>query len=150
MKSHYYKYILKMLTLCTMVLLVSLGIEPGGIVFPSQNNNIILQSFCVLRTMWELEIFSSRPGRLCWPITSECHVDCPFPVMWLGNVWEPAPSPRPTAVWAWTAYLTPLPGLNPQIPLHCHMDLWSARWFSPIYTFINFDIFPYCNFKIGA
>ncbi len=25
-----------------------------------------------------------------------------------------------------------------------------ARWFSSIYTFINIDIFPFCNFKFGA
>jgi hypothetical protein len=41
---------------------VSPGIEPGGIVFPSQNNNIVLYSFGELQTMWELEIFSSAPG----------------------------------------------------------------------------------------
>ncbi len=38
---------------------VSLGIEAGGIVFPSENNNFILYSFSILQTMWELEIFSS-------------------------------------------------------------------------------------------
>jgi hypothetical protein len=25
-----------------------------------------------------------------------------------------------------------------------------APWFSFIYTIINFDIFPFCNFKTGA
>jgi hypothetical protein len=44
-------------------LIVSPGIEPGGIVFPSQNNNIVLHSFGVLQTMWELEIFSSGLDR---------------------------------------------------------------------------------------
>jgi hypothetical protein len=44
--------------------LVSPGIKPGGIIFPSQNNDIILYSFSVLQTMWELEIFSSTPGQL--------------------------------------------------------------------------------------
>ncbi len=43
---------------------VSPGIEPGGIVFPSQNNNIVLYLFGVLQAMWELEISSSAPGRL--------------------------------------------------------------------------------------
>jgi hypothetical protein len=38
---------------------VSPGIEPGGIVFPSQNKNIVFYLFDVLQTMWELEIFSS-------------------------------------------------------------------------------------------
>jgi hypothetical protein len=32
-----------------------------GIVFPSQNNNIILYLFGVLQTMWQLEIFNSAP-----------------------------------------------------------------------------------------
>ncbi len=32
---------------------VSLGIEPGGIVFHSQNNNIVLYFFGVLQAMWE-------------------------------------------------------------------------------------------------
>jgi hypothetical protein len=31
---------------------VSLGIEPGSIVFPSQNNNIVLWVFGVLQAMW--------------------------------------------------------------------------------------------------
>jgi hypothetical protein len=31
---------------------VSPGIEPGGIVFPSQNNNIALYLFGVLQAMW--------------------------------------------------------------------------------------------------
>ncbi len=60
---------------------VSPGIEPGGIVFPSQNNNIVLYSFGELQTMWELEIFSSAPGwfddplRVSgWPSTSS-HVN---------------------------------------------------------------------------
>jgi hypothetical protein len=43
---------------------VSQGIEPGGIFFPSQNNNIVVDLFGVLQTMWELEIFSSALGRL--------------------------------------------------------------------------------------
>jgi hypothetical protein len=44
---------------------VSPGIEPAGIVvFPSQNNNIVLYLFGVLQAMWELEIFSSALGRL--------------------------------------------------------------------------------------
>jgi hypothetical protein len=41
---------------------VSPEIEPGGIVFPSQNNKIVLYSFGILQTMWELEIFSSALG----------------------------------------------------------------------------------------
>jgi hypothetical protein len=44
--------------------IVSPGIKPGGIVFPDQNNNIILCLFGILQTMWELEIFSSAWGRL--------------------------------------------------------------------------------------
>jgi hypothetical protein len=43
---------------------VSPGIEPGGFVFPSQNNNIVLCLFGVLQAMWKLEIFSSARGRL--------------------------------------------------------------------------------------
>jgi hypothetical protein len=38
------------------------GIELGGIVFPSQNNNIVLYLFGVLQTMLELDIFSSAQG----------------------------------------------------------------------------------------
>jgi hypothetical protein len=37
--------------------IVSPGIEPGGIVFPSQNNNIVLYSFGILQAMWELGKF---------------------------------------------------------------------------------------------
>jgi hypothetical protein len=40
------------------------GIEPGGIVFPSQNNDIVPCLFGVLQAMWKLEIFSSALGRL--------------------------------------------------------------------------------------
>jgi hypothetical protein len=54
-----YAFILELSTVA-----VSPGIEPGGIVFPSQNNNIVLYLFGVLQTMWELEIFSSAPSRL--------------------------------------------------------------------------------------
>ncbi len=43
---------------------VSPGIEPSGVVFPSQNNNNILRSFSVLQPMWELEFFSSAQGQL--------------------------------------------------------------------------------------
>jgi hypothetical protein len=46
------------------IILVLPGIKPGGIVFPSQNNNIVLYSFGVLQTMGELEIFCIAPGRL--------------------------------------------------------------------------------------
>ncbi len=45
-------------------IIVSPGIEPSGIVFLSQNNNIVLRLFGILQTMWELEILSSAPG---WP-----------------------------------------------------------------------------------
>ncbi len=83
-----YAFILELSTVA-----VSPGIEPGGIVFPSQNNNIVLYLFGVLQTMWELEIFSSAPSRLWWPIAI-CRVDRLFPVTWLGNVWEPAPPPH--------------------------------------------------------
>jgi hypothetical protein len=40
------------------------GIEPCGVVFPSQNNNIVLYLFGVLQAMWKLDIFSSAPGQL--------------------------------------------------------------------------------------
>jgi hypothetical protein len=43
--------------------IVSPGIKPDGIVFPSQNNNIVLCLFGVLQAMWEFEIFSSALGR---------------------------------------------------------------------------------------
>jgi hypothetical protein len=45
-------------------MIVSPGIEHGDIVFHSQNNNIVLYLIGKLQTMWELEIFSSAPGRL--------------------------------------------------------------------------------------
>jgi hypothetical protein len=38
--------------------IVSLGIEPDGIIFPSQNNNIVLFLFGILQAMWKLEHFS--------------------------------------------------------------------------------------------
>ncbi len=44
--------------------IVSPGIEPSGIVFPSQNNNTVPCLLGVLEAMWELKIFSSAPG---WP-----------------------------------------------------------------------------------
>jgi hypothetical protein len=40
------------------------GIEPGNIVFPSQNNNIVSCFFSVLQSMWGFEIFSRAPGQL--------------------------------------------------------------------------------------
>jgi hypothetical protein len=43
---------------------VSPAIEPGGIVFHSQNNNKILYSFDILLTIWELKIFNSALGQL--------------------------------------------------------------------------------------
>jgi hypothetical protein len=45
------------LAYASVILIVSPGIEPGGIVFPSQNNNTVLHLFGVLQAMWELEIF---------------------------------------------------------------------------------------------
>jgi hypothetical protein len=48
------------------------GIEPSGIVFPSQNNNIVLYLFDVLQAMWELEIFSSAPRWLDDPLRVLC------------------------------------------------------------------------------
>jgi hypothetical protein len=46
---------------------------------------------------------------------------------------------------------------NPHFPgltlRHCYTVTWICdwhAWFSPIYTFINIDIFPFCNCKFGA
>ncbi len=57
--------------------IVSLGIEPGYIVFPSQNNNDILCVSSILQIHVGKEIFCSAPGRLddpprvsCWPSIS--------------------------------------------------------------------------------
>ncbi len=77
----------------------------------------------------------------CWPSVSR-----PRDLVMCENQ-RPPPLP---AVWAWTAYLTPLFRLNPQIPLRCYMDFWLPHCFSPIYPFINIEIFPFCNFKFGA
>ncbi len=56
------------------------------------------RAYC--KPVWELEIFSSAPGRL--DDHHECRVDRPFPDTWLGNVWEPSPP----AVQACADYLT--------------------------------------------
>jgi hypothetical protein len=45
------------LAYASVIVIVSPGIEPGGIVFPSQNNNTVLHLFGILQAMWELEIF---------------------------------------------------------------------------------------------
>jgi hypothetical protein len=95
------------------------------VVFPSQSNTIIPYVFGVLQAMRVLDIFSSAPGRLWWPIVSVV-LTVRFPITWLGNVWEPAPSPL-LQYGHGTAYLTPFLRFNPQIPLRCHMDLWLAH-----------------------
>jgi hypothetical protein len=95
--------------MCRPVHIVLLGIKPGDIVFPSQNNNMVQCSFSVLQAMWELDIFSSALGLLWWPVASVVLTIC-FPITRLGYVWETVPSPpavralvrlfNPT-FWAW-------------------------------------------------
>jgi hypothetical protein len=73
------------------------GIEPGYIVFPSHKK----QCICLVRRtaicMEHEKISSSAPG-LGLMTHCEYRVDCPFPVTWLGNVWEPFPPPRSTGL----------------------------------------------------
>jgi hypothetical protein len=69
---------------------VSPGIEPGYIVFPSTNDNVQIIYWAYCYRVKIKKISSSAPG-LSVMTLHECHVDRPFPVTWLGNVWEPAP-----------------------------------------------------------
>jgi hypothetical protein len=93
---------------------VSLGIEPDGVVFPSQNNNNILCSLVYCSPCENQKFLAVRrvsfddPSRVSyWPSISSHMIR-----------WCVRTSPPPPAVWAWSAYLTPLPGLNPQTLLH--------------------------------
>ncbi len=68
------------------------------------------------------EISSSAPG-LGVMTHRECHVDHPFPAMWLGNVWEPAPPPRSTGQ---SRLFNPcFLGLNLR---HRNVVTWTCDW----------------------
>ncbi len=98
-----------------------------------QESNLAISSSPVTKTMYSYiwaycccvkrkEIFSSAPV-LSVMTHRECCVDRPFPFMWLGNVWEPAPPPCSTGQ---SQLFNPcFPGLNLR-HRRCHMDLWLA------------------------
>ncbi len=128
--------------------IVSQGIDPGYSRLPQSVIIIFFSVYFVYCRPWVLEIFSSAPGWLWWPI-AKVVLTIRFPIMWLGDVWEPAPPPPQYG--HWTAYLTPLFELNPQIPLRCRMDLWLARLvLTQLQLHQPFDTTPFCNCKFGA
>jgi hypothetical protein len=101
----------------------------------------------VLLSCKEKEISSSVPG-LSMMTHRECRVGRPFPVMWLDNVWEPAPPPHRTGQ---SQLFNPrFQGL---ILRHRIAVTWTCDWlfwFSFITDLITPNITPFCNFKIGA
>jgi hypothetical protein len=58
-------------------------------------SQIIMYSLFIRHTatVWKIKQFSSSAPGLSMMTLRECNVDCPFPVTWLGNVWEPVPPP---------------------------------------------------------
>jgi hypothetical protein len=72
-------------------LTVSPGIEPGHIVFPSHKNNVynLVKAYCYLCGKRKFPAVR----RVSLMTHRKCRVDRPFPVTWLGNVWEPFPPP---------------------------------------------------------
>jgi hypothetical protein len=91
------------------------------------------------------KICSSAPGQSVMTLR-ECRVDCPFPVAWLGKVWEPVP-PHSTG-------LSRL--FNPHFPnlkLSYHYAVtWTCdwhTWFSLICNLVTIDTTPLNNCKFG-
>ncbi len=77
-----------------------------------------------------------------------CRFDCPFPVTWLGNVWEPAP---PSLPYRSKPTIKPsVSGLKDQIPLRYHMDLWLVLLVLIYQQPHHPNITPLDNCKIGA
>ncbi len=90
----------------------------------------------VLLSCEKLKISSSAAGLSVMTIR-ECHVDCPFPVMWLGNVWEPSPPPAVQVKVICLCFV---------IRYHCSFILFIVRLFfcfvvrlhsSPVLCFIS-------------
>jgi hypothetical protein len=95
------------LVLPVHIVLVSTGIEPGYIIFPSHKK----QCVCIVRrTAICMEYEKFLAVHQVGLITHrEYRVEHPFPVTWLGNVWEPSP-PRSTGL---SRLFNPrFPGLN--------------------------------------
>jgi hypothetical protein len=60
-------------------------------VFPSHKNNVYMLSKVYCYFVWERKFLAvPRVGLMTH---REYWVDCPFPVTWLDNVWEPTPPP---------------------------------------------------------
>ncbi len=113
---------------------------------PVTNNNVqfIYWAYCYHVKNWTIS--SSAPG-LSEMTLRECRVDCPFPVTWLGDVWEPAP-PGSTGL-SWLSDPR-FPGLKIR---YRYALTWTCDWlfwFSFISNLITPDITPLGNCKIGA
>jgi hypothetical protein len=120
-----------------------------------QESNLVISSSPVTKIMYRFigillfmkrkEISSSAPG-LSMMTLSECRVDHPFPVTWLGKVWDPPPPPAGQVKGLFNPRF---PGLNFRYR-NAVTRTWDwLFWFSLIYIFIDYDIIPFCNFKIG-
>ncbi len=95
------------------------------------------------------EISGIAPG-LSVMTLRECCVDRPFSVTWLGNVWEPPLLLPPPAGQVKGLFNPCFPGLNLRYHNAVTQTCDWLFWFSLIYIFIDYDIIPFWNFKIGA
>jgi hypothetical protein len=115
---------------------VSSGIEPGRL----SQSQIIMYSLLlvVLLSCEKLKTSRSAPG-LSKMTHRECRVDCPFPVTWLGNVWEPASPPAVQVKADYVKYYrmeTPhferkinfKYSFQTQEGAYCKLPLWCGHW----------------------
>jgi hypothetical protein len=126
-------------------LIVSPGIEPGYIVFPSHKNNAynLVKAYCYL--CGKRKFLAVRQVGLM--THRKCRVDRPFPVTWLGNVWEPFPPPP--AVQARSRLFNPcFPGLKSDTVMLSHGPVISC-FGSHSSTPSSMTTSP-LQFKIGA
>ncbi len=83
-----------------------------------------------------------------WPFASVV-LPVHFPIMWLGNEWEPAPPPPPSMDLS-SLFNPHFLGLTLR---HRNTVTWTCDWhvwFSLIYIFINIDTTTFCNSKLAS
>jgi hypothetical protein len=100
----------------------------GYIRLPQSQKQCIYLSKVYCNFLWEKKFLAVR--RVGLMTHREYRVDRPFPVTWLGNVWEPTPPPRSMGL---SRLFNPhFPGLTSDtVARICDQQFW----FSPIYIY---------------
>ncbi len=125
---------------------VSLVVVSAIFVFPSHKKQCVYLSKAYCYFLWEKKFLAVR--RVGLMTHREYRVDRPFPVTWLGNVWEP--NPPPSSMGLSRLFNPRFPGLMSDTVTLSHGSVISSFWFSLIYIYIIVDVIPHCKFKIGA